>query len=419
MLGLARARGHDVVASPEEADVVVVNTCSFLGQAREESIDTILGLARFKADGGASRLLVTGCMVEEYAEELLDEIPEIDACVGTTALESFADALEPNGTRIFKGDKHYLPAANVTRSLLNHDGSAYLKVSEGCDHDCAFCIIPRIRGPHRSRRVSDLLEEAQGLVARGVVELNLVAQDLSAYGHDVAECGGLPELLARMGRIDGLERVRCLYLYPNAVSDELLDTMAAVDNVCPYVDMPLQHADAGILRLMRRGGGPDSMRRIIDRIRARLDNPVLRTTFIVGFPGETEEAFRRLCDFVEEVHFDRIGLFVYSPEPGSHAADLPGAVAPELAWQRHDELVSIQEAISAERQASYVGTTARVLICGTDDDGLWYGRTDGQAPEIDGVTYLGAEAAVAQGQLVKARITGADVHDLYGEVYRQ
>ncbi len=416
MLGLARSKGHSVVADPEEADVLVVNTCSFLQAAREESVDEILRLAGLKGGNGARRLVVTGCMAEQYSSELRREIPEIDATVASTALESFTDAVETDGACEFRGDKQYLPAAGITRSLLARDGSAYLKVSEGCDHDCAFCIIPQIRGPHRSRPQDELVAEARSLVNEGVVELNLVAQDLSAYGHDSEDARGLPELLESLGEIDGLQRVRCLYLYPNTVSERLLDVMASVANVCPYVDMPLQHADGGILRSMRRGGNADHLKRLIDRIRDRLGDPVLRTTFIVGFPGETDKAFAVLRRFVEEVEFDRVGVFRYSREPGSPAADMPSQVPQDVALGRHDQLISLQEGISARRQARFVGTRARVLICGTGEDGMWYGRTAGQAPEVDGVTHLGAAGAALPGTMAEARITGADVHDLYAQI---
>ncbi len=420
MLGRAAAAGHTIVSDPDEADVLIVNTCGFIEQAREESIDTILELARIKAEREGRRLVVTGCMAERYGSELSDELPEIDALVGTGAIDRINDAIDaPEGeVGHFRGGKHYLPAASMDRIVTEGDGSAYVKVSEGCDHECAFCVIPQIRGRHESRPLEDIAEEVEGLVGRGVIEANLIAQDLSAYGRDLGEREGLAALLYRLGRIDGLERIRCFYLYPNTLTDAALDALAAVANVCRYIDMPLQHADAGVLRAMRRARGADQLRRIIDRIRTRMPNAYLRTTFITGFPGETDEAFANLVQFVQDVRFDRIGVFTYSDEEGSAAAELAGRVDPEVAERRRDELMAVQEAIAEDRLASRVGTSERVLICGRDESGAWFGRTTFQAPEIDGVTLLGGpelDLGGLVGRTVDAIITGSDAGDLFAE----
>lgn len=417
MLGRARAEGHTIVEDPELADVLVVNTCAFIAAAREESVDTILELARVKAAREGRRLVVTGCMAERYGAELTAAIPEIDAMVGTGALDRFPAALAAGGGEIFRAaSRHYLPSALMERIVTETDGSAYLKVSEGCDHECSFCVIPSFRGKHESRSVEDVAAEAERLVAGGIVELNLIAQDLSAYGRDRGMKDGLAELLYRLGRVDGLARVRCFYLYPSTLSDSALDAMREVGNVVPYVDIPLQHADSEVLQLMRRAKDTGQIRRVVERIRERIPGAAIRSSFIVGFPGETEEAFQRLCDFVEETRFHQIGVFAYSPEEGSGAHDLPGEVDPEVAAERRDILLELQEPISAAWLDDEVGRRRRVLVCGQDEDGTWFGRTDLQAPEIDGVTFLGDEVEGLRGRLVDVEITGVEGLDLFGEV---
>ena len=421
MLGRAVAAGHEIVTDADDADVLVVNTCAFIEQAREESIDTILALAERKAEREGRRLVVTGCLAERYGAELAGEMPEIDALVGTGALDRINDAIAgsaPGPAPMYRGEKHYLPAASMERIVTDGDGSAYVKVSEGCDHECSFCVIPAIRGKHESRPIEDVAREVEGLATRGIVEVNLIDQDLSAYGGDLGEREGLAALLYRLGRVDGLERARCFYLYPNTLTDAALDAIEAVDNVCAYIDMPLQHADAGVLRAMRRARGADQLRRIIDRIRDRVSDPYLRTTFITGFPGETDEAFENLCRFVSEVRFDRVGVFTYSPEEGSTALDLPDPVPGDVAERRRDELMVLQESISESRLADRIGSTERVLVCGRDETGTWYGRTAFQAPEIDGVTFLGClggDFSGCTGRVVEATISGSDAYDLFGE----
>jgi ribosomal protein S12 methylthiotransferase len=414
MLGRAVAAGHERVEDPSRADVLVVNTCAFIEDARRESVAKILELAAVRGVGDARRLVVTGCLAERYGDELGAEIPEIDAMIGTGALDRFEEALEARGGALFKAGPHTLPSAAMERLVTDTDGSAYLKVSEGCDHDCSFCIIPRIRGRHASRPIDDVVAEARALAARGVVELNLVAQDLSAYGRDLGLRDGLASLLRALGGVSGIERVRCLYLYPNTLADSALSAMREVGNVCAYVDMPLQHADGDVLASMRRGGNVDSLARLLDRIRGRLGDPVVRSTFIVGFPGETEHAYDTLCGFVETTGFDRIAVFKYSAEDGSPAAALPGRVPDLVAEYRRDALLALQEGIAERRAARFVGEKARILVCGRDETGAWHGRTEGQAPEIDGQTFLATGSVdLAPGRLVDAEITASDAFDLY------
>jgi ribosomal protein S12 methylthiotransferase len=417
MLGRAIADGHTVVENPDDADVLVVNTCAFIAAAREESVDTILELARVKAEREGRRLVVTGCMAERYGAELTKEIPEIDAMVGTGALDLFPAALEARGGELFRaGSHHYLPSALMERAVTETDGSAYLKVSEGCDHECSFCVIPSFRGKHESRTIDDIAAEAERLAARGIVELNLIAQDLSAFGRDKGLKDGLAQMLWRLGRVDGLERVRCFYLYPSTLTDSALDAIRDVGNVVPYVDIPLQHADTDVLRRMRRAKDTGQIRRIVERIRERIPNAAIRSSFIVGFPGETDDGFQRLCDFVEESRFHNIGVFAYSPEEGSGAEGLAGEVDPDVAADRRDALMALQEPITAAHLEGQVGSRQRVLVCGRDEDGIWFGRTDVQAPEIDGVTLLDGDLTQLRGTIVDVTITGAEGIDLFGQL---
>jgi ribosomal protein S12 methylthiotransferase len=417
MLGRAIADGHTIVENPDDADVLVVNTCAFIAAAREESVDTILELARVKAEREGRRLVVTGCMAERYGAELTKEIPEIDAMVGTGALDLFPAALEARGGELFRaGSHHYLPSALMERAVTETDGSAYLKVSEGCDHECSFCVIPSFRGKHESRTIDDIAAEAERLAARGIVELNLIAQDLSAFGRDKGLKDGLAQMLWRLGRVDGLERVRCFYLYPSTLTDSALDAIRDVGNVVPYVDIPLQHADTDVLRLMRRAKDTGQIRRIVERIRERIPNAAIRSSFIVGFPGETDDGFQRLCDFVEESRFHNIGVFAYSPEEGSGAEGLAGEVDPDVAADRRDALMALQEPITAAHLEGQVGSRQRVLVCGRDEDGIWFGRTDVQAPEIDGVTLLDGDLTQLRGTIVDVTITGAEGIDLFGQL---
>jgi ribosomal protein S12 methylthiotransferase len=413
MLGRARAEGHVIVDNPEEADVLVVNTCAFIEQAREESIDTILGLAGYKEGAAGRKLVVTGCMAERYGEELTAAMPEIDAMVGTGALDAFTTALDADGGRLFRGGSHYLPSALMERRITETDGSAYIKVSEGCDHECSFCVIPSFRGRHESRPIEDVALEAERLVEAGIVEVNLIAQDLSAYGRDLGLRDGLAGLLWRLGRVEGLERIRCFYLYPSTLSDSALEAMHDVEAVVPWVDIPLQHADREILRRMRRARDTGQIERIVERIRRILPDAYLRTSFITGFPGETDAAFHVLKDFVTRMRFDRIGVFTYSHEEGSGAFDLDGLVEAEVAKLRRDELMALQEPISADLLGREVGRRARVLVCGLDEEGQCYGRTDRQAPEIDGVTFVPEHLLARQGRTVELEITATDGLDLF------
>lgn len=418
MLGKLVAEGYEVTLDPSQADVLIVNTCGFIQPAKEESIETILDVGRHKAEGGRAKLVVTGCLAERYAKQLATELPEVDAFVGTGDFLRLPELLRdlgrsrPGAPLTYVGARHVLPTASVPRILTQQPFSAYLKVSEGCNHRCAFCIIPKIRGRHESRPLDDLRSEAEGLAAQGVRELNLIAQDLTAYGRDLDRRSSLAELVRTLARVDGIDWIRLLYCYPNHVTGELLDAIADEPAICSYVDMPLQHGSDRMLRAMRRERSADSLRRLVEQIRSRVSGVVLRTSFIVGFPGETEEDFEELCRFVRELEFDRVGAFRYSQEESTEAGAMAGQVAEAVKEERWHRLMQLQQGISRRRNAHWVGRVIPVLACGQDDDGRPHGRTAGQAPEIDGVVLL--DGGFDPGEIAPVRITGSSDYDLLG-----
>ena len=416
MLGVLTRAGHELVGDPEVAEVLVVNTCAFIEAAKQESIDTILALARVKAAGAGRRLVVTGCLAQRYAAELGRALPEVDAFVGTGDLLRIAEAVEADGPAVYRSAPHALPPhLTAPRVRTGAWWTAYLKISEGCDHTCSFCIIPTIRGRHESRPMADLLAEAESLCAAGAVELNLVAQDSTAYGRDRRDGTSLATLLRALAiRVPQARWLRVLYAYPASVTDELLEVMATEPAVCPYLDLPLQHASDRILRAMRRERSAAALRRLVARIRRAVPNVVLRTAFIVGFPGETEDDVTALCDFVAEMAFDHVGVFCYSHEEGTAAAKLADDVPRAEKQRRRARVMAAQAAVSARRLAAQVGRSTEVLVEAVSGDGSLVGRTRGQAPEIDGVVRLRGTAA--PGALVRARITGAGTYDLEGIV---
>lgn len=415
MLGVLTRAGHQLVLDPDDADVLLVNTCAFIGPAKEESIDAILEAAAVKAAAPGRRLVVAGCLAQRYADALVDELPEVDAFVGTGDLECIADAVAGGGRAVYRGAHHVLPRHDVAPRVRSGAWwSAYLKVSEGCDHDCAFCIIPAIRGRHESRPLDDLVAEAAALAASGTIELNLVAQDLTAYGRDRTDGASLPALLRALAAgVPAIRWIRLLYAYPTSVTDELLAAMAEVPAVCRYLDMPLQHASEAVLRRMRRPRSVAAMRRLLARIRAAVPGIAIRSSFIVGFPGETEEDVRALLDFLDDASLDHVGVFRYSQEEGTAAGEFPDQVPPEVVEERWARVMAHQRRISARLGAARIGSAVEVLVEGTRGGSL-VGRTSQQAPEIDGVITL--RGVAAPGDLVRARITGAGDYDLRGEV---
>jgi ribosomal protein S12 methylthiotransferase len=418
MLGVLARRGHELVLDPAAADVLVVNTCSFITPAKEESIEAILDLARVKAARAGRRLVVTGCLAERYADELREALPEVDVFIGTGDLLRIAEAVEaPPAERpvVYRGAQHVLPRPELLdRVRTGAWWTAYLKISEGCDHTCSFCIIPKIRGRHESRPMEDLVEEAARLAAEGVVELNLIGQDLTAYGRDRRDGASLAVLLRALAvRAPAVRWLRLLYAYPASVTDDLLDVIATEPAVCDYLDMPLQHISDRMLRAMRRERSGAAIRRLIARVRAAVPGITLRSSFIVGFPGESDDDVRALCDFLEEAAFERVGVFTYSREENTAAADLPGHLPERTKRERRARVMEVQARVAARRAGAQIGREVEVLIEGRRGGGL-VGRMRTQAPEIDGVITLAGDAA--PGEIARVRVTGAGPYDLRGEL---
>jgi ribosomal protein S12 methylthiotransferase len=435
MLGLAQQAGHRLTRNPEEADVLVVNTCAFIDKAKQESIDTILEMAGYKKTGSCQRLVVTGCMAERYRDELKAEIPEIDAVLGTGEVEQIVDAIGGASPRLIPllrstGERIGTPAsspgprdlptyiydAETPRLLATPRHYAYVKIAEGCDYKCAFCIIPTLRGRYRSRPLDSIVREARALAARGVKELLLISQATSFYGVDRRERGALAALLRELNRVDGLEWIRLLYLYPTTIGDDLIDAMGDCEKVCKYIDLPLQHASDPVLQRMKRPGTRRTYETLLDRIRRRLPDVTLRTTFIVGFPGETADDFAALQQFVRAVEFDHVGVFTYSHEEGTSAYALADDVAAPTKRRRQSSLMTTQRHIVERAQRRRVGQRVRVLVDGpsAEHELVLRGRLAAQAPEIDPVVYLTEcdPASLSPGQLVDAELTGSRGYDL-------
>jgi ribosomal protein S12 methylthiotransferase len=418
MLGRLQARGHQLVPDAQDADVIVVNTCAFIDRAKQESIDTILEMAREKETGRARRLVVTGCLAQRYDQELRKEIPEIDASLGTGQVEDIVRAVEGEATTV---DADVTPTwvyDHVAPRVMTTAGhTAYLKISEGCDYTCSFCIIPTLRGKHRSRSPEDVVAEARALAERGVKELVLIAQDSTRYGLDRGQRDGLAPLLRALGAVDGIRWIRVMYAYPATMSDRILDAIAEVPQVVKYVDMPLQHASDAVLQRMKRPTGRGNLRGMVERVRERVPGVAFRTSFIVGFPGETDAEFEELLGFVREAEFDHLGVFTFSDEEGTTSFDLPGRVAPGVKERRRRKLLAEQKRISTRRNRRRVGERLPVLVEGfhEDSDLLLRGRLATQAPDIDGCVIINDGTAPA-GTLVTCEVTEAHPYDLVARI---
>jgi ribosomal protein S12 methylthiotransferase len=431
MLGSLAVHGYAIAERLEDADVAVVNTCSFIESAREESIQAVLEVADRKGQEGLRALIVTGCLPQRYGAELARELPEVDAFVGTGSFQEIARILDDTlagrsrGIYVEAGRTH-LYDDRSPRVLVGQGHTAYLKIAEGCDRSCSFCAIPEIRGSFQSRTLPSVIAEAEQLAAIGVQEINLVAQDSTAWGRDLrgqgtdGEATGpstgprLEAMLRALDGVEGLDWIRLLYLYPTAVTDELIEVLAGSRRVLPYVDVPLQHVSDRLLALMKRGSTETAQRRLVERLRQGIPGVTLRTTFMVGFPGEDEDDFERLCDFVREIRFDRLGVFRYSDEEGTAAYGLPGKVPRTVARERYQHLMQIQREIMLEKLESQVGEVSQVLVDDVLSAGLAQARLASQAPEIDGVVFLKGD--VRPGDLVSARITGVRDVDLEAEL---
>jgi len=427
-MGQLKATGYQITADASEADTVVVNTCGFIDAAKKESIEAILEAARLKTDGKATRLVVAGCLVERYRDELKLSLPEVDAFIGTSQINDILAVCDPKtDTRslpvISLGNQSatYLYDESTPRVLATPSHYAFIKIAEGCDRPCAFCFIPQMRGHFRSRRFGSIVAEAQQLAEEGVKELILVAQDSSRYGEDLGKQDALAHLLRELSHTDGIEWVRVMYTYPTHISDAFLDVLAEEPKAVKYLDMPLQHASQNVLKLMKRGGNRASLERLIKRVRDRVPGIAVRTTFITGFPGETEEDFEELLAFVRNVKFDRVGVFTYSDEEGTPAFDLPNKVDPKIAKQRRAGLMKEQAHISRKRNKAKIGKRVRVIFEGesNESDLLWQGRMETQAPDIDGCVLINDAPegfAPSPGELVNVLITEAQQYDLVGRI---
>ncbi len=410
MLGVLTAAGHHIVSDQQDADVIVVNTCGFIESAKEESIAAVLDAAKQKGRGRCKRLVVAGCLAQRYGKELFHEVPEADAVIGTTEIGRIASICEgaPGRDRTLAVASPGL-VAGLPRVSSTPAHSRYLKIGDGCSNRCSFCAIPIIRGPFRSRPRTAILDEARRLAQEGARELVLLAQDSTAY-RDRGQ--GLPHLLRSLARVRGIAWVRLMYVYPGRVDDELLAVLAEEAKICRYLDMPIQHIDDAVLRAMHRRGTSDDIRRTVERLRKRVPGIALRTSLITGFPGETEAAFRRLLAFVKEAEFDHLGVFAYSAEEGTAAANLPHQVPHRIAEERLSRIMRAQAAIVKRRNRRLVGSQQRVLVDGLEDLVL-RGRLETQAPEIDGVVYL-SETDAAPGTFIEVTITDAAGYDLMG-----
>src|SRR6266704_4020032 len=389
MMGHLRQQGYQITADAEEADTVVVNTCGFIDSAKKESIEAILEAARLKTDGKATRLIVAGCLVERYRDSLKAEMPEVDAFIGTSQINDILSVCDPKtNTRTLPvlplGNQSatYLYDESTPRVLATPSHYAFIKIAEGCDRPCAFCFIPQMRGHFRSRRFGSIVAEAHQMAEEGVKELILVAQDSSRYGEDLGKQDALAHLLSQLAQTDDIEWVRVMYTYPTHVSDAFLDVLAEEPKAVKYLDMPLQHASQRVLKLMKRGGNRASLERLIERVRRRVPGIAVRTTFITGFPGETEDDFNELLTFVHNVEFDRVGVFTYSDEEGTPAFDLPNKIDPKISKQRRDRLMREQAKVSRRKNKARIGETVRVLFEGESHESevLWQGRMETQAP---------------------------------------
>jgi ribosomal protein S12 methylthiotransferase len=452
MMGLLAHAGAEITPHAEDADVIVVNTCSFIDSAKQESVDAILEMAQHKTGGRAQKLIVAGCLVERYRNEIQKNIPEVDAVVGTGELEGILAAAgiaaptpanspfvilngRPEGTAReqagrFSRDEwdgavadlpNYLYDEHTPRLLATGKTSAYIKIAEGCDHPCSFCIIPQLRGKFRSRRFESVIAEAQKLASQGVREITLIGQDTTCYGEDLGLKDGLARLLDGLAQIEELKWVRFLYAYPNKITGRLLETIARHSKICSYIDVPLQHASASALKRMKRGGGADIYLRSLDKMRRTIPGVTLRTSFIVGFPGETEAEFNELCEFVKAAEFDWLGVFGYSDEEGAKAFSLADKVPAREIERRRKKLMQIQKSLSKRNKRKLIGRQFDLLLEGQSEETelLWEGRTEMHAPEIDGKVFIndfGPHDQVRPGEFHRVEITEAHDYDLVARI---
>ncbi|AGL01324.1 30S ribosomal protein S12 methylthiotransferase RimO [Desulfoscipio gibsoniae] len=418
MLGQLRQAGYDITGDINQADVIIVNTCGFITAAKEESIAAILDAARCKITGRCRVLLVAGCLSQRYGNELLQDLPEIDGVMGTGAVPEIVAVLK----RIHAGERPlavsapgYIHQSQVPRVLTTPNYTAYLKIAEGCDNCCSYCAIPAIRGPYRSRTMDDIINEARLLCSGGVRELIVAAQETTRYGRDIYGRYALTGLLQKLALIEECRWIRIMYCYPDSFTEELVELLATSLKICRYVDLPLQHINNRLLRMMNRRGNKESIVKLVDKLRQNIPGVTLRTTFIVGFPGETEQEFNELLDFMEQVKFERAGVFGYSPEEGTPAEALPGRVSDEVLAERVDQAMRLQQRISLAHNHNKVGQVLTVLVEGWDDDAkMYWGRTEADAPDIDGRVFFTSRTVAREGDFVRVKVLDAAEYDLSG-----
>lgn len=420
MLGLLAEKGYQMTDDETEAEVIVINTCCFIHDAKEESIQTILEMAEYKKEGTLKALIVTGCLAQRYQQEILDEIPEVDEVLGTTSYPEIVDAIEnalKGRAEVRMTDIDALPLVDTARQVTTGGHFAYLKIAEGCDKHCTYCIIPKIRGNYRSVPMERLIKEAKGLAEKGVKELILVAQETTLYGKDLYGEKSLHRLLKELCRISGIRWIRILYCYPEEIDDNLIQVMKEEPKICHYVDLPIQHANTDILKRMGRRTSKEQLEEIIGKLRREIPNIAIRTTLITGFPGETEEQHQELVDFVDEMEFDRLGVFTYSPEEDTPAAEMEGQIPEEVKEDRQAEIMELQQEIAFEQAEDMVGKEVLVMIEGkVADENAYVGRTYKDAPNVDGLIFVNTEEELMSGDFARVKVTGAAEYDLIGEL---
>ena len=420
MLGLLTARDYQITDNEAEADIIVINTCCFIHDAKEESIENILEMAQYKKTGRAKALIVTGCLAERYRQEILDEIPEVDMVLGVTAYDKIAEAVEAaleGKSEVILEDVDALPSVNAKRLVTTGGHFAYLKIAEGCDKHCTYCIIPKIRGNFRSVPMEELLAEAESLAEQGVKELILVAQETTVYGQDLYGKKSLHILIRKLCKIQGIRWIRLLYCYPEEITEELIRVIKEEEKVCHYLDLPIQHASDAVLKRMGRRTSKTQLKEIIGKLREEIPDICLRTTLITGFPGETKAQHEELLDFVDEMEFDRLGVFTYSAEEGTPAAEMPDQISQDVKEERQAELMELQQDIAFDNAQDMVGKEILAMIEGKIvEEHAYVGRTYRDAPNVDGLIFINSEEEFVSGDFVKVKVTGAVDYDLIGGI---
>lgn len=420
MLSLLKKHGYNITNEEQEADVAVINTCCFIHDAKEESINTILELAQLKETAKLKVLIVTGCLAQRYKDEIQEEIPEVDAILGSTNIDDIVTVVNQAMTGekvICCKDIQYLPSNLTDRVVTTGNAMAYLKIAEGCNKRCSYCIIPFLRGNYRSIPMEEILETAKKLAAEGYKELVLVAQETTVYGQDLYGEKRLPQLLQELSQLEGIRWIRLLYCYPEEITDELIQTMAENEKICHYIDMPIQHSEDEILKAMGRRTSRRQIEEVVEKLRTAMPDIAIRTTLITGFPGETKEQHEALLEFVDDMEFERLGVFTYSPEEGTRAAEFPDQIPEEEKKQRQDELMALQQEVSYDNNQRMLGKQLEVLVEGyLYEEDVYIGRSYREAPNVDGYIFINAEEEIVSGEMVTVRITDANEYDLIGEV---